>query len=59
VADNVHLLYQEYVPGDCHRCFRIREDVDVDAIKAKMSNGVLTVTLPKARHVRKKRIEVK
>lgn len=53
------MLYEEYVPGDYHRCFSIGEDIDVDGIAAKISNGVLTVTLPKSARVRKRRIEVK
>ena len=53
------VIYREYVPGDYHRCFRISDDIDVERIGAKMSNGVLTVTLPKAARVRKRHIEVK
>ena len=53
------MLYEEYVPGDYHRCFSIGEDIDTDKISAKISNGVLTVTLPKSARVRKRRIEVK
>ena len=52
-------IYEEYVPGDYHRCFRLSEDVDVDRITAKIASGVLTVTLPKAARARKRRIEVK
>ena len=55
----VHQLYQEYVPGDYHRCFRIGEEIDVDGITAKMREGVLTVTLPKSERARRRRIEVK
>lgn len=53
------VLYEEYVPGDYHRCFRISEDIDVDRISARIANGVLTVTLPKSERVRKRRIQVK
>jgi HSP20 family molecular chaperone IbpA len=53
------LLYEEYVPGDYHRCFRVSDDVDLDRISAKISNGVLTVTMPKSERVRKRRIQVK
>ena len=50
------VLHQEYVPGDYHRCFRLSEDIDVEKIRAKMSAGVLTLRLPKAARVRKRRI---
>ena len=52
-------LYEEYVPGDYHRCFRFSNDVDVENIAAKMSGGVLRLTLPKTERVRRRRIEVK
>ncbi len=58
-AAGANLLYEEYVPGDYHRCFRLSGDVDVENIAAKMSGGVLRLTLPKTERVRRRHIEVK
>ncbi len=59
LAGQAEVIYQEYIPGDYHRCFRISEDIDVEKITARVANGVLTVKLPKAARVRRRRIEVK
>jgi HSP20 family molecular chaperone IbpA len=51
--------YREYAVGDYERAFTITEDVDRDRIDATMKNGVLTLTLPKARPEPAKKISVK
>lgn len=52
------LAYAEYEIGDFARSFRLSEQVDRDGIEARMSHGVLTLTLPKAGPERR-RIAVK
>lgn len=50
--------YQEYGIGDFERTFRLSDEIDRENIEAKLTHGVLTLTLPKAKPSRKK-IEVK
>lgn len=51
-------LYTEYNVGNYTRSFTISNEVDRDGIAAKIDNGVLTVTLPKAREAASRRITV-
>ena len=57
--ENVTFLYGEYGAGDFHRTFSIGEMIDADRISAELSNGVLTLHLPKAEKAKPRRIEVK
>jgi len=52
-------LYREYQVGDYERRFTLTGDFDTDRIEANLSNGVLTITLPKAEQPEARRIEVK
>lgn len=52
-------LYQEYHAGHWHRHFQLTDDVDRDRIDASMSNGMLTITLPKSVQTKAKRIKVR
>jgi HSP20 family protein len=54
-----YVLYREYDVGHYHRHFGLPELVDRAKIEAVMSNGVLTVTLPKAEEVKPRRIPIK
>ena len=54
----VNYMLREYGVGDFHREFRIGEGVDHESISAELNNGVLTLTLPKAATVQRRRIEV-
>ena len=51
-------LYREYAVGDYERRFQLSGDFDTDAIEAKLTDGVLTLTIPKAPQPEAKRIEV-
>ena len=55
--EGLSVVYREYVDGDFVRTFSISNEVEVDGIEARMSNGVLTLTLPKTGPTTKK-IEV-
>ncbi|KAI4147765.1 MAG: hypothetical protein L6R39_003018 [Caloplaca ligustica] len=44
--------------GEFHRAFTFPSRVDQDAVKAKLTNGVLSVTVPKAAEHKAKRIEI-
>jgi HSP20 family protein len=52
-------VHAEYGEGDYERVFTLSEAIDESAIRAEMSNGVLTLTLPRAEAAKPKRIEVK
>jgi HSP20 family protein len=44
--------------GSFYRAVRLPDSVDADSVDASHSNGVLTVTVPKAAETRARRIEV-
>jgi HSP20 family molecular chaperone IbpA len=51
-------VYTEYNVGNYVRRFSISSDIDLDAIKARMANGVLELELPKAERARPRKIAV-
>ncbi len=52
-------LYTEYNVGNWQRSFRVGETVDLDRIRARVTDGVLEIELPKAAAARARRIEVR
>ncbi|MBW2031884.1 MAG: Hsp20/alpha crystallin family protein [Deltaproteobacteria bacterium] len=54
---NFHRLERRY--GSFSRSFELPVDVDADKVKASYKNGVLNLTLPKAKEQEAKRIEIK
>ncbi len=56
---NLFPLYTEYNVGNYFRQFVVNEDIDANRIEARIRNGVLEVSLPKAETARARRIEVK
>lgn len=53
------LVYREYGVGDYHRAFSLSDAIDQDKIEARVKDGVLRLTLPKAGPARARQIEVK
>jgi len=51
-------LYRESRPVDYRRVFDLDPSIDASKITAKIENGVLTLTLPKAEEVKPRRIKV-
>lgn len=51
-------VYTEYNVGNYLRRFTLSSDIDVDKISARVTNGVLELTLPKVERVKPRRIAV-
>jgi len=51
-------VYRESRPRDFRRVFELDPAIDTARIEAKMEQGVLTLTLPKAERVKPKKINV-
>ncbi len=52
-------LRREYGIGDFYRTFALSDQIDAGKIDARLENGVLVLTLPKAEKAKPKRIAVK
>jgi len=55
---NAEAVYRESRPRDFRRVFELDPAIDTARIEAKMDQGVLTLTLPKAERVKPKKISV-
>ncbi len=51
-------LYREYQVGHFYRQFKITDSVEIEAIKAEVKNGMLSLTLPKKEKMQPKRIKI-
>jgi len=52
------VVYRESRPFDYRRVFDLDPSIDATKITAKMEQGILTLTLPKAEHVKPRKINV-
>jgi HSP20 family protein len=52
------LLYRESEAADFRRVFELDPSIDTAKIAAKIDQGILTLTLPKAEQVKPRRISV-
>lgn len=57
-ADENQYLLRELPDGSFTRTLRLPAAIDAESIEAKISDGLLTLTLPKAESARPKRIQV-
>ncbi len=55
---NARILLNEYQTGHYMRRFNITKSIDQDNIQAKMLNGLLWITLPKATPTKPRKIEI-
>ena len=51
-------IYTEYNIGNYARRFTVSSDIDAEHIKARVTNGVLTLELPKAERAKPRRIPI-
>jgi HSP20 family protein len=52
------LVHRESRPENFRRMFEIDPSIDADKISAKIDQGLVTLTLPKAEHVKPRKITV-
>jgi HSP20 family protein len=52
------LIHHESRPENFRRMFELDPSIDADKIGAKIEQGIVTLTLPKAEHVRPRKITV-
>jgi HSP20 family protein len=52
------LIHQELRPENFRRTFELDPSIDADKISAKIEQGLLTLTLSKAQHVKPRKITV-
>lgn len=53
------VIHNEYNIGHYHRHFVVSDAINRDKSEAKMSDGVLSLILPKAEHIKPRKIEVR
>lgn len=58
IPEGYHLVGQEYEIGQYRREFELSDSVTAEGVKAQMSQGVLTVRLPKREEARRRKIEI-
>ena len=58
-VEGVRKLHEEFVPADYYRAFEVDEGIDEDGIEAVMTDGVLTVTLPRSQRAGARKIDVR
>jgi HSP20 family protein len=57
-AEDADFLLSELPRGPFHRTLRLPTEIEADKVEANITDGVLTLTLPKAESARPKRIQV-
>ena len=57
--DELRVYTAEHLSGSFERAVRLPEYVEGDKIEATYTNGVLTITVPKAQAARARKVEVK
>ena len=57
-ANDEEFLLRELPHGSFHRALRMPSEIDTDKVEAKITDGVLTLRLPKAESARPKKIKI-
>lgn len=58
-GDKFTEVYRGFAPASYYRAFALSDEVDRDKIEAAMSDGVLTLKLPRAAAAKSRKIEIK
>jgi HSP20 family protein len=58
IPEKANLLINELQSGDFNRSIKFGQDVETTKMSAEMSNGILTITLPKTESVKAKEIHI-
>jgi len=58
IEERFHPIYREYQEGGFSRKFNLGEQIDPGQISAKLTNGVLTLVLPKAESHKPRKIQI-
>ena len=58
VPTGSELMYRETRPSDFRRTFELDQSIDAAGITAKLDQGLLTLSLPKAEAAKPRRIEI-
>ena len=58
IPNGYKLSYEEYGVGDYERSFTLPNEIDRDGIQATMKDGILKLTLPKAKQAVAKKVTV-
>ena len=59
MAEGCELVHAEYAVGNYERAFTISDEIDRNGIDAVVANGVLELTLPKAKESASRKIEIR
>jgi len=57
-VDEGNVSHREFRPGNYYRRFSLSESIDQEKIEARMSNGVLSLRLPKAEKALPRKIQI-
>ena len=57
-GDGHEVLYRESHPSDYRRAFEVDNTIDASRISARLDQGLLTLSLPKAEAAKPRRIEI-
>jgi len=57
-SNDAELLLNELPSGSFRRTLRMPAEIDAEKVEAKINDGILTLTLPKAESARPKKIKV-
>ena len=57
-AEETEFLLNELPNGSFRRTLRMPSEIDADKVEAKITDGILTLTLPKAESARPKKIKI-
>jgi len=58
IVEEEGLKYREYELNNYHREFTVTNNINGDAISAALTNGILTLNLPKREEIKPRKVEI-